>query len=154
MQCRFIVYFEDKVLAVGGGAFKSSLEGKIHNHVEYYSSTTNRWSTGLDYPYHDEISTSAIISDNNDFLVFGGTVNILDKHLSESTSIIAKYNVPLNKWSKLGELNGDRASFGVIGLGDEYLVVGGTSYRKVESCRLENDKMICSETQLALKWFW
>ena len=93
-----------------------------------------------------------MVSHGNSFIVFGG-----DSTDSSKTSVIAKYDPAWNKWSKLGDLNNGRYGHGVIRLGDEFLVVGGAEFldyeKNTEACRLERDKMICSEREPTLSDF-
>ena len=79
------------------------------------------------------------------FIVFGGMYAQSNEFYA--TSVIAKFNPDSNTWSKLGNLKYTRNEFGMIQIGDEYLIVGGQGDKKTETCRLENDEMICTERE-------
>lgn len=95
-----------------------------------------------------------MVSHKDDFIIFGGKYGA-----SDETSVIAKYDLELNKWSKLGNMKNARFNFGVIRLGtrwwgDDFLVAGGLDYLKTEMCKLNNDRMVCSEQAPTLQRWW
>ena len=88
------------------------------------------------------------------FIVFGGLYEASAASTGlYGTSVIAKFNPDSNTWSKLGNLKNVRHSFGMIQVGDEYLIVGGQDDNKTETCRLENNEMICTEREPTMTQF-
>ena len=82
------------------------------------------------------------------FILFGGLYEDSTSSTGyRATSVIAKFNPDSNTWSKLGNLKNKRHEFGMIQIGDEYLIVGGSYDKKTETCRLENNEMICTERE-------
>ena len=144
--------FQGKILAVGSIDYSKYRAGEVaHNHVEYYSSETAQWSTGVDYPYEETIWSYEMVPHKDGFIVFGGMYTGSDGF--HATSVIAKFNPDSNTWSKLGNLMNTRHAFGMIQIGDEYLIVGGQGDKKTETCRLENDEMICNEREPTMTEF-
>ena len=147
--------FQGKLLAVGSADYSKYTAGEVaHSHVEYYSSEMAQWSTGVDYPYEETIRGYGIVTHEDGFIVFGG---IYEDSTSSTglyaTSVIAKFNPDSNTWSKLGNLKNKRHEFGMIQIGDEYLIVGGSYDKKTETCRLENDEIICTEREPTMTEF-
>ena len=72
-------------------------------------------------------------------------------------STIARFDPIQNSWTKLGNLEVARNGHGVIQIGNEFIVVGGTRKsdkdEPTESCKLNGQSMTCATREPSLSKF-
>ena len=76
----------------------------------------------------------------------------------EPQSTIARFDPIKNSWTKLGDLKVARREHGLIQIGNEFIVVGGSSFYvddvPTESCKLNGQSMTCSTREPQLSYFF
>ena len=77
---------------------------------------------------------------NNSFLMFGG-------YNGGNLNGIAKFDMKNLSWSKIGHLYQARHAHSVIGIGDQFLILGGIGTNTAEKCRFWRGNMTCSPQQ-------
>ena len=117
-------------------AFALGAFSPYHNHFEVLDLKSWSWESRPDYPFHSSLQRHANIVYNGNFFVFGGDT---DKNGDYST-VIAKFDVSQNRWSKLGDLVSARCAHDVI-LSDGYFMVLGQ--KATEKCTLSDNSMSC-----------
>ena len=72
-------------------------------------------------------------------------------------SDIARFDPDEDSWARIGYLHGTRAGHGVIQVGNEFIVVGGSRDEDedipTESCKLNGQSMICTTREPQLNHF-
>ena len=72
-------------------------------------------------------------------------------------STISRFDPIENSWEKLGDLNVARAGQGVIQVGNQFIVVGGSRSGKEdepsESCKLNQKSVVCTTREPTLSNF-
>ena len=76
---------------------------------------------------------------------------------NEIQSTIARFDPIQNHWTKLGNLKVARDGLGVIQVGNEFIVIGGSRYdgedEPTESCKLNGQSMTCTTREPSLSNF-
>ena len=124
-------------MAFALGAFSPN-----HNHLELLDLRTWSWESKSDYPFHSGLNRHANIAHGDNFIVFGGYCSGEGCPSNSRVSVIAKFDVSLNIWTKLGDLVNARGAPNVI-LSDSYFLVFG-SY-PTEKCSLIDNMMSCTQ---------
>ena len=94
-----------------------------------------------------------MVARNGNFIVFGGVYAVNQGQGWDANDIIAQFNPDSNKWTKLGHLQNARHEFGVIEVGNSYIVIGGQDEKKTETCQLVNSTVSCVEREPTLEEF-
>ena len=110
-----------------------------HNHLELLDFKSWSWESRPDYPFYSGLSHQANIAYNGSFIVFGGYSYDTD---SNRSSVIAKFDVSHNQWTKLGDLISARYAINVIMSNGYFLVFG--EYQ-TEKCSLANTTISCTQ---------
>ena len=124
-------------MAFALGAFSPN-----HNHLELLDLKTWSWESRSNYHYHTGLNRHGNIPYGENFIVFGGYCSGNGCPSNSRVSVIAKYDVYLDLWSKLGDLLNARGAPNVI-LSNGYFLVFG-SYL-TEKCALFENEMSCIE---------
>ena len=119
-------------------AFALGAYDPYHNHFEVLDLKSWSWESRPDYPYHSSLNRHANIVYNGNFFVFGGDTN----NGSVYSTVIAKFDVSQNLWSKLGDLVSARCAHDVILSDGYFLVLGGDP---TEKCTLSDNSMSCTQ---------
>ena len=71
-------------------------------------------------------------------------MSIPNNSFKKYLSIIARFDPIENSWTRFGNLQVARNGHGVIQVGNEFIVVGGTSVKVTESCKLNGESITCT----------
>ena len=78
-------------------------------------------------------------------LKYGITTSTSKAGLKSTIARFDPFEKKLDKeWKKLGDLNVAREGHGVIQVDNEFIVVGGTSIKVTESCKLNGESITCT----------
>lgn len=148
----------DKFLALGSSNARiRQVEDDKHNHShcdsELYSRKQALWTICEDYPFKQVVIEFTMVARNGNFIVFGGVYAVNQGQGWDENDIIAQFNPDSNKWTKLGHLQNARHQFGVIEVGNIYIVIGGQDEKKTETCQLINSTVSCVEREPTLEEF-
>ena len=114
------------------------------SHSKTESLNGAQWSIEDNYPFHADISESAVVSKDQDFYVFGGWSDYKAK------ATIAKFNTATREWSQVGTMKSARHGHSVISIGNSFMIVGGIGQTSIEEC-IEGETVNCQETGIMLK---
>ena len=129
----------DKFIAVGNGFILSE-----HNKVELFTLTSSKWQIKKEYSINNlkDISWYSILAAEKKFIIFGGF-----SYKFGTQSTIARFDPVKNSWEVLGNLKEKRHGHSVIKVDNEFIVVGGVSMKRTESCKLDGQSMVCTTRQ-------
>ena len=117
-------------MAVAGYGYSDEVKDVMVNHdkTELFFHSLSLWKVtmSLESLKIKSISFFQIIAKSNCFILFGGRVPNKDIWSDyTATNIIAKFDLDLNKWERIGSLQTKRWGIGIIEVDSKFLLMGG-----------------------------